>query len=290
MIRPPADPVSRAAAAAPPRGEGTAKAPLAVGVAAARRECDHRRVRTISVTRYLSPLREGGSVPALVEADDCGTYVLKFRGAAQGPKALVAELIAGEIARALGLPIPEIVLAELDPVLGRAEPDPELQAPLRNSGGLNLALDFLPGAIAFDPALGTPDVTLASRIVWFDAYVTNVDRTRRNTNLLLWHRQLYLIDHGAALLYQHDPETFVSRSQSRFAQVRDHVLLPFARELEAADAALAPLLTEERLRAIVDAVPEAWLEELPRARYLEFLLERLAAPRAFVDEAAHARV
>ena len=229
-------------------------------------------------------------MPALVEADDCGTYVLKLRGAAQGPKALIAEIVAGEIARALGLPIPEIVLAELDPVLGRAEPDPELQTPLRNSGGLNLALDFLPGAIAFDPALGAPDVTLASRIVWFDAYVANVDRTRRNTNLLLWHRQLHLIDHGAALLYQHDAQTFLSRATSRFPQVRDHVLLPFAHEIEAADAALAPLLTEERLRAIVELMPEAWVDELPRALYLEFLLQRLAAPRLFVDEAAHARV
>jgi hypothetical protein len=248
-------------------------------------------VRTVAVTRYLTPLREGGSVPALVEADDLGIYVLKLRGAAQGPKALIAELVAGEIGRTLGLPVPELVLAELDPALGRAEPDPELQVPLRQSGGLNLAVDFLPGAIGFDPAMGAPDALLASRIVWFDAYVANVDRTRRNTNLLYWHKQLHLIDHGAALFYQHDRDTFVARSRSRFHQIRDHVLLPYARELRAADTALAPLVTEAKLRAIVDAVPDAWLEDLPRDSYLQFLTERLAPPREFVEEAvAHASV
>jgi HipA-like protein len=247
-------------------------------------------VRTVAVTRYVTPLREGGSVPALVEADDLGTYVLKFRAAAQGPKALVAELIAGEIARTLGLPVPEIVLAELDPVLGRSEPDPELQAPLRQSGGLNLALDYLPGAIAFDPAMGAPDATLASRIVWFDAYVANVDRTPRNTNLLLWHKELQLIDHGAALFYQHDRETFLARSRSRFPQIRDHVLLPFASGLADADRALAPLLDEATLRAIVELVPESWLEGAARDTYVQFLTRRLAAPREFVDEAAHAHV
>src|SRR4051812_9936421 len=151
-------------------------------------------LRTVAAIRYVIPLREGGSVPAVIEADDCGTYVLKFRGAAQGPKALVAELICAEIARLCGLPIPEPVLVEVDPVLGRSEPDPELQAPLKASGGLNFGIDFLPGAIAFDPALGAPAARLASQIVWFDALTANVDRTARNTNLLLWHKQLYLID------------------------------------------------------------------------------------------------
>jgi hypothetical protein len=233
-------------------------------------------------------------VPAIIEADDCGTYVLKFRGAAQGPKALVAEVICAEVARACGLPIPEPVLVEVDPILGRSEPDPELQAPLKASGGLNFGLDYLPGSIAFDPALGAPAPQLASRIVWFDALVTNVDRTVRNTNLLLWHKQLYLIDHGAALFYQHDWDAFVARSGSRFAPIRDHVLLPAASELATADAELAPRLDEARLRAIVDAVPDAWLgsdgpPEAARAAYAAFLGQRLQAPRAFVEEAIHAR-
>ncbi len=247
-------------------------------------------MRTVRVTRYLVPLREGGSVPALVEADDDGTYVLKLRGAAQGAKALVAELIAGELGRALGLPVPELVLAEVDPVLGRAEPDPALQGPLLRSGGLNLGVDYLPGAIAYAPALDPPDAALASRIVWFDAYVANVDRTPRNTNLLWWHKQLMLIDHGAALLYQHDAESFRARAHSRFPQIRDHVLLPWASALEAADAALTPLLAEPLLRAVVDAVPDAWLQDVDREAYLSFLRERAAAPRAFVEEAVRARV
>jgi hypothetical protein len=252
-------------------------------------------IRTVAATRYVTPLREGGSVPALVEADDCGTYVMKLRGAAQGAKALVAELIAGEIARALELPIPQLVLIELDAALGRTEPDPEIQAPLRASAGLNLGIDFLPGAIAFEPALGGPSPELASRIVWLDAFVANVDRTARNTNLLWWHKQLYLIDHGAALYYQHDWGSFVARAGDRFAAVRTHVLLPLARQLEAADAALAARLDDERLRAIVADVPDAWLAEVPggaaeaRAAYLQFLSRRLRAPRAFVEEAVHAR-
>jgi hypothetical protein len=249
------------------------------------------RLRTVAATRYVTPLREGGSVPAIIEADDLGTYVLKFRAAAQGAKALVAELIAGELARALGLPIPELVLVELDPVLGRSEPDPELQTPLRASAGLNLALDYLPGALAYDPALDPPDARLASQIVWFDALVANVDRTARNTNLLRWHRQLYLIDHGAALSFQHDWPELLPRSRSRFAAIRDHVLLPYARELEAADAALAPLLDAARVREIIAAVPDAWLESdgpaaAARQAYAEFFARRLAAPRAFVEEAA----
>jgi hypothetical protein len=233
-------------------------------------------------------------VPAIIEADDCGTYVLKFRGAAQGPKALVAEAICAELARACGLPIPEPVLVEVDPVLGRSEPDPELQAPLKASGGLNFGLDFLPGAIAFDPALGGVSAELASRIVWFDALVANVDRTARNTNLLIWHKEIYLIDHGAALFYQHDWAAFVTRAGSRFAQIRDHVLLPQASELRAADAALAPRLDRERVRAAVETVPAAWLEsdgaaDAARATYCDFLWQRLEGPRAFVEEAVDAR-
>ena len=252
------------------------------------------QLRTVAATRYVTPLREGGSVPAIIEADDSGTYVLKFRGAAQGPKALVAELIAGEIARALGLPIPELVLIEIDPILGRSEPDPELQAPLKKSGGLNLGLDYLPGSIAYDPALWRPSAELASQIVWFDALVANVDRTVRNTNLLLWHKQLYLIDHGAALYYQHDWAEFLPRARSRFAPIRQHVLLPFASVLPAADDALAPRLTPALLADIVAAVPDSWLEidgtaAAARTAYVEFFVRRLQAPRDFVEEAAHAR-
>jgi hypothetical protein len=251
-------------------------------------------LRTIAATRYVTPLREGGSVPAIIEADDCGTYVLKFRGAAQGPKALVAEAICAEMARLYELPIPEPVLVEVDPVLGRSEPDPELRAPLRASGGLNFGIDYLPGAIAFDPALGAPAPQLASRIVWFDALVANVDRTVRNTNLLLWHKQLYLIDHGAALFYQHDWAAFVPRSQSRFPQIRDHVLLPYAAELAAADAELAPRLDEAQVQAIVEGLPDDWLGSdgavaEARAAYTSFLWQRIAGPRAFVEEAIHAR-
>jgi hypothetical protein len=251
-------------------------------------------LKTVVATRYVTPLREGGSVPAIIEADDCGTYVLKFRGAAQGPKALVAELVCAQLAQLCELPIPEPVLVEVDPVLGRSEPDPELQAPLRASGGLNFGLDYLPGAIAFDPGLGAPPAELASAIVWLDALIANVDRTARNTNLLLWHKQLYLIDHGAALFYQHDWGAFVGRSRSRFAQIREHVLLPYASALEAADAALAPRLDEGRLRSIVDGVPESWLSSdgppgEARAAYVAFLRDRLAGPRAFVEEAIHAR-
>jgi hypothetical protein len=253
-----------------------------------------KALRTVAATRYVTPLREGGSVPAIVEADDSGTYVLKFRAAAQGPKALVAELICGEVARALGLPIPELVLVDLDPVLGRSEPDPELQAPLRASAGLNVALDYLPGSIGFDPALGGSALpSLSSQIVWFDAFVANVDRTARNPNLLSWHKQLYLIDHGAALYFQHDWDTFVAHAHDRFVRIRDHVLLPFATNLAAADAALAPRLTPRVLQEIVAAVPDSWLgsdgpPEAARQEYLTFLSRRLEAPRLFVEEAAHA--
>ncbi|MBW3636257.1 MAG: aminotransferase class I and II, partial [Armatimonadetes bacterium] len=187
------------------------------------------QLRTISATRYVTPLREGGSLPAIVEGDDEGTYVLKFRGAGQGAKALIAELVVGEMARALGLPIPEIVLMELDPVLGRTEPDPEIQDLIRASAGLNLALDYLPGSISFDPLVSKSvrdNPALASQIVWFDALTTNVDRTARNTNLLVWHGRLFLIDHGAALYFHHTWDDYLERSQMPFALIKEHVLLP----------------------------------------------------------------
>ena len=198
--------------------------------------------RTVTATRYVTPLREGGSLPAIVEADDDGLYVLKFRGAGQGPKALIAELIVGEMARALGLPVPEIVFVDLNPELARTEPDPEIQDLIRASAGLNLALDYLPGSITFDPLVDKPDRELAARIVWFDAFTTNVDRTARNTNLLVWHKQLYMIDHGAALYFHHDWTNYRERSRNRFAQVKEHVLLSLADALEEADADLSASL------------------------------------------------
>jgi hypothetical protein len=247
-------------------------------------------VRTITATRYVTPLREGGSLPAIIEADDEGMYVLKFRGAGQGQKALVAELVAGEIARALELPVPEIVLVELDPKLARTEPDPEIQDLIQASAGLNLALDYLPGAITFDPVADKPDARLASSIVWFDAFVTNIDRSPRNVNLLVWHGRLWLIDHGAALYFHHGSTDWLERSRDPFPQIKDHALLPFAGALEEVDATSAARLTPEVLRDIVALVPDAWMEgPAQRAAYTEYLTRRLEKPRAFVAEAIRAR-
>src|SRR3989442_10523573 len=191
------------------------------------------QLRTIEATRYVTPLREGGSLPALVEASADGLYVLKFRGAGQGPKALVAEVVAGELARALGLPVPELALVALDPVLGRAEPDPEIQDLLAASAGLNLGVDFLPGALPFNPAAGpAPAPELAADISWFDALVTNVDRTARNTNLLIWHDRLWLIDHGASLYFHHAAEPAEGHEKTPFAAIAEHVLLPFAGSID----------------------------------------------------------
>jgi hypothetical protein len=254
-------------------------------------------VRTICATRYVTPLREGGSLPAVVEADDDGMYVLKFRGAGQGPKALIAELVGGEIARAAGLDVPEIVLAELDPDLARTEPDPEIQDLIRASAGLNLALDFLPGAVTFDLLAQPPGGELASAIVWLDAFITNVDRTPRNTNMLCWHRRLWLIDHGAALFFHHDWNDHIARSRRPFPLIRDHVLLERADRLAEVDERLAARLTPQTLASIVEQIPESWLAGEPafadpgahRAAYLAVLSSRLQAPRAFVEEALRAR-
>jgi hypothetical protein len=253
----------------------------------------------VRVTRYVTPLREGGSLPAIVEADDDGLYVLKFRGAGQGAKALVAELISGEIARAVGLPIPELVFAELDPDLARTEPDPEIHALIRESGGLNLALDYLPGSVNYDPVVEKLPPDLASRIVWFDAYVTNVDRTARNTNMLMWHRRPWLIDHGATLYFHHAPgwEAGASRAAEPFAMIKDHVLLGKATMLEAVDQAIVETLTADVIQGILDQVPELWLADgAPdlkpgqiRDAYGRFLIDRLKPPRRFVEEAARAR-
>ena len=249
-------------------------------------------VRTVRVTRYVTPLREGGSLPAIVEADDDGMYVLKFRGAGQGPRALIAELVAGEIARALDLPVPELVFAELDADLARTEPDPEIADLIRASGGLNLGLDYLPGSVAFDPVVERPAGDLASRIVWFDSYVSNVDRTVRNTNLLMWHRRLWLIDHGASLYFHHAPGWSAERDRARdpFALVKQHVLLARADAIAVADAELAGRLTPGVIEAVVALVPDSWLPgDADRAAYARYLTDRLAAPRAFVEEALRAR-
>jgi hypothetical protein len=249
----------------------------------------------VRATRYVTPLREGGSLPALMEADDDGLYVVKFRGAGQGPKALVAELLAGELARRLGLAVPEIVLVELDPVLGLAEPDPEIQDLISASAGLNIGLDFLPGALPFDPAVEAlpVDPSLAAAVVWFDALVTNVDRTPRNPNLLVWHERLWLIDHGAAFFAHHGTWDFASQAKRPFPLIAEHVLLPFAGSVVETDEALAARLDRGILEEVAALVPDAWLGEPSgerRAAYVDYLAARLAEPRAFAEEAEHARL
>ena len=240
--------------------------------------------RTVRATRYAAPLREGGSLPALVEADDDGMYVVKMRGAGQGPKALVAELIAGELARRAGLAVPEIAFVELDAALAPAEPDQEIQDLLRASVGLNLGLDFLPGALAFDPA-APPEVdpAAAAAVVWLDALVTNVDRTARNPNLLEWHGRLWLIDHGAALYVHHGSGDPLAVALRPFGAIRDHVLLDTAGSLAEADARLAPRARPEAAAALV---PAEWADGAPYARHLA---RRLEAPREWVEEAERAR-
>jgi len=255
-------------------------------------------MRTVAATRYVTPLREGGSLPALIEADDDGLYVLKFRGAGQGPKALVAELLGGEIARALGLRVPELVFVNLDPVLSRSEPDYEIRSLVKNSGGLNLALDFLPGALGFDAARAdTVEPEVASMIVWLDAFIANVDRTARNTNLILWHRQLHLIDHGAALYYQHDWPHYAGQVANPFIQIKDHVLLKRAQALESADQKARSILEGHGIEAIVGLIPADWLTaggdsddaEAARAVHRGFLERRLESSSVFVKEAQRAR-
>lgn len=246
-------------------------------------------MRRVAATRYVTPLREGGSLPALVEADDDGLYVLKFRGAGQGPKALVAEVVVGELARALGFPVPELVLVELDAAIGRAEPDPEIQDLLLASGGLNLGVDFLPGALPFSPAAGPPpEPDFAADAVWLDALVTNVDRTAQNPNLLWWHGRMWLIDHGAALYFHHADEVIDGHAHGRFEAVRDHVLLPYASSLVAADERLVGRLTGDVLERAVAEVPAEWLT-VHRDLYVDYLGRRLEPPRGFVEEAESAR-
>ena len=255
-------------------------------------------LRTVVATRYVETLREGGSAPAIIEADDDGMYVVKFRGAAQGPRALVAELLGGEIGRALGLNVPELVFVELDEAFGRAERDPEIQVPLKASVGLNLALDYLPGSFMFDQlATRAIDPLLASRIVWFDAYITNPDRTVRNPNILSWHGKLWLIDQGAALYFHYAWDAATLRRRNPFTPIRNHVLLPWATRLEEVDAPLRARLTDETLARIVADIPAAWLADDPaiggadeqRAAYLAYLAARRDTSQVFVEEALHAR-
>ncbi|GAA4467829.1 hypothetical protein GCM10023189_52160 [Nibrella saemangeumensis] len=244
--------------------------------------------------RYVTPLREGGSLPAIVEADDDFLYVLKFRGAGQGVKALIAELIGGEIARLLGLRVPEIVFSQVDPAFGRSEPDEEIQDLLKASAGLNLGLHYLSGAITFDPLVTTVDARLASQIVWLDSLLMNVDRTPRNTNMLMWHKQLWLIDHGASLYFHHTWDNWEKQSRRPFRQIKDHVLLPQATELNAIDAEARRILSPERFQAVVSLLPDSWLLDFESAHeqrqiYQQFLINRMATSDVFVQEAQYAR-
>ncbi|MBY0370007.1 aminotransferase class I and II [bacterium] len=254
-------------------------------------------VRSVHVDRYITPLREGGSLPAIVEANDLGLYVLKFRGAGQGKKVLISELLAGEIGRAAGLPIPELVFAELEADLARSEPDREVQSLIRASAGLNIAMDYLPGSVTFDPIAQTADSALASKIVWFDSFIMNVDRTVRNTNMLLWHKKLWLIDHGAALVFHFNWPSASEKTASAFPLIKDHVLLKSSGDLEKVDSEMKSKITEAELTRIVKLIPDEWLEgestfssvEEHRAAYLKFFTQRLAASKNFTQEALRAR-
>ncbi|WP_309299564.1 HipA family kinase [Phytohabitans aurantiacus] len=253
-------------------------------------------LRTVSATRYVTPFREGGSLPGLMEADDLGSYVVKFHGAGQGRKTLVAEIISGSVARAIGLPVPELVAIEVDPVLGRAEPDQEVQDLLRASGGLNLGMDYLPGALDFDPAAFPLDAALGGRVLWFDALVGNVDRSWRNPNMLQWHGRAYLIDHGASLTFHHNWPG-APNAVAREYDAKDHVLVEFAPHVEKADAELAPMVTPDLLREAAERVPDEWLAgeegfdgpEQVRRAYTEQLDARLRARAGWLPALAAAR-
>jgi len=253
-------------------------------------------IRTVKVTRYVTPLREGGSLPAIAEADDGFLYVLKFRGAGQGVKALVAEIIGGELARAAGLKVPEIVFAELDAAFGRTEPDEEIQDLLKASVGTNLALHYLTGAISFDPVVTQTEPLLASKIVWLDALLMNVDRTIRNTNMLVWQKELWLIDHGAALYFHHSWNDPQEQALRPFTNIKDHVLLPVATRMEEADAWMKQTITEGIVDAVVQAIPGVFLQwdtsigaDSIRKGYHDFIMTRLTHADQFVKEIIDAR-
>jgi hypothetical protein len=254
-------------------------------------------IRTVQVIRYVTPLREGGSLPAIAEADDGFLYVIKFRGAGQGTRALIADLIGAELARMAGMKVPELVFAQLDEAFGRTEPDEEIQDLLRASEGLNLGVHFLSGAITYDPAVSKIDPLLASKIVWLDAFLTNVDRTVKNTNMLNWQKELWLIDHGAALYFHHTWHNWKEQSLKPFVQIKDHVLLPQAAELKKADALMKEKITAEKIQSVVALIPDSWLinegdTETPgdkRKVYFNFLINRLNQSAVFINEALHAR-
>lgn len=254
-------------------------------------------LRNVNVTRYVTPLREGGSMPAIAEADDGFLYVLKFRGAGQGPRALIAELIGGEIARALGLKVPELVFASLDEAFGRTEADEEIQDLLKFSVGLNLGLHYLSGSITFDPVVNQVNSQLASRIVWLDCLLTNMDRTCRNTNMLIWHKELWLIDHGASLYFHHSWQNWEEQAVKPFFLIKEHVLLPFASELTAVNTEYRKVLTSGQIRSIVAMIPDEWLDDentfktkqAYRDAYAVFLETRIANSENFVNEAQNAR-
>lgn len=254
-------------------------------------------LRTVNVTRYIAPLREGGSLPALAEADDGFKYVVKFRGAGHGTKMLVAELVGGLVAQALGFRMPEMVFINLDEAFGRTEGDEEIQDLLKASRGLNLGLHFLSGAFTFDPVVVSVDAHIASRIVWMDSFLTNVDRTAQNPNMLMWYRELWLIDHGASLLFHHSWTDWREKARSPFAFIKNHVLLPRASELEQADTDIRKVLTPQKIDEIVRAIPDDWLDwteegetaEDLRAVYRTYLTYRLEHSDIFVKEAQNAR-
>ncbi|MCP9763097.1 HipA family kinase [Lacihabitans soyangensis] len=250
------------------------------------------QIRTVNITRYITPLREGGSLPAIVEADDGFMYALKFRGAGQGTKALIADLIGAEIARKLGLLVPELVFAELAEGFGRTEPDEEIQDLLKFSTGLNLGLHYLSGSITFDAVVNTVNAELATKIVWLDAFLMNIDRTARNTNMLFWNKQLWVIDHGASLYFHHNPETWEEQAIKPFLQIKDHVLLPFASEVNQTKAFFRSVLTPDFLQEVVNLVPETWIPETEAANknlYLSFLLKRLENSEIFETQIENAR-
>lgn len=254
-------------------------------------------LRTVNVTRYITPLREGGSLPALAEADDDFKYVLKFRGAGHGIKALIAELLGGEIARTLGLKVPELVFANLDEAFGRSEGDEEIQDLLKGSRGLNLALHFLSGALTFDPVVTQVDETLASKIVWLDAFITNIDRTVKNTNMLIWHKELWLIDHGATFYFHHSWGDWQKAAVTPFPYIKDHVLLPKAALIEEINEEMIALLPDKKIREITDLIPADWLDwegfEMPseeiREVYFQFLVMRRNNANNFVKQIQDAR-
>jgi hypothetical protein len=255
------------------------------------------KIRKIDVARYITPLREGGSLPAIISTDDEELFVLKFRGAGQGKKALIAEFIGGELARRLGFLVPEIVFAQLGEEFGRAEPDEEIQDLLKGSAGLNLGMKYLSGAMTFDPGVTHVNEMVASVIVWFDCFITNVDRTTKNTNMLIWNKDLWLIDHGAALFFHHQREQWQAHALKPFTFIKDHVLLPFASKMQEANELMKSEITTEVLKEIIYAIPDDWLEE-PFGEesaeeikniYLQYLEKRLEIADNFTKEIIDAR-